>query len=137
MVVAHLANLEPLYLARLERILQQYDPFLPSLSPDQASAHAATPLENLLAYYKSGRSAILRLLYPVRPEDWQRPARHERQGATTLIGQVQALLKHDQAHLGQLVDLRYAWERLGADRPSPGKRTPTDRHFSEEANHAT
>lgn len=114
MVLAHLANLEPLFLARFKRMLHESEPTLSSLGPGQASPHSEAQPEELLAAYQAGRDDILLLLYAIKAEDWQRRAEHMTLGPTDLRHQVEVLIRHDQEHLGQLVDLRLAWERHSA-----------------------
>jgi uncharacterized damage-inducible protein DinB len=127
MVIAHLAHLEPHYLARLKRILEEQDPLLESLGPAQASPESQASLEKVLQAFHSGRDAILALLYSLQPEQWQRPARHPTSGATDLRHQVETLILHDHQHLGQLIDLQ--------QRPA-GDPLPAERSSSEEAPHA-
>jgi uncharacterized damage-inducible protein DinB len=110
-VVAHLGYIEPLYLARLRRIVEQDNPFEPYLHSD-ASAHDLTrPLAELYAEFADRRAATIAFLSGLGQRDWGRPLVHETIGPTRLRDQVQALVDHDSAHLEQIVTLR---EKLDA-----------------------
>jgi uncharacterized damage-inducible protein DinB len=105
-VVAHLAYIEPLYLARLRRIAEQDNPFEPYMHPD-ASAHDLTrPLAELHAEFAARRAETLDFLAALPQRDWGRPLVHETIGPTRLRDQVQALVDHDSDHLNQLIGLR-------------------------------
>src|SRR5215216_5638751 len=50
-VVAHLGYIEPLYLARLHRIVEQDNPFEPFLHPDRSAHDLLRPLNALLQQF--------------------------------------------------------------------------------------
>lgn len=115
MVVAHLFNNEPLFQARLERILSEENSFLRRYGPEEAIPDSDQSLDALVDGLRVRRQATLNLLYRLQPEDWQRAARHETHGPTTMHKQVLTLVNHDTAHLGQLHDLQQLWENRAAD----------------------
>jgi uncharacterized damage-inducible protein DinB len=105
-VVAHLGYIEPLYLARLRRIVEQDNPYEAYMHPD-ASAHDLTrSLSALLEEFAARRAETLAFLSGLGQRDWGRPLVHATIGPTRLRDQVQALVTHDNDHLEQIVMLR-------------------------------
>lgn len=107
-VVAHLAHIEPLYLARLRRILAEPSPVIVALLPDPA-AHLDLPIAQLSAHFQSMREVTLDWLREIGPGDWQRPAIHATRGRTTLRALVDDLVAHDIEHTSQLVTILGQW----------------------------
>ena len=105
-VVAHLAYIEPLYLARLRRIAEQDNPFEPYMHPDASAHDVSRPLAELHAEFVARRAATIHFLMALPQRDWGRPLVHETIGPTRLRDQVQALVEHDSDHLNQLIALR-------------------------------
>lgn len=110
MTLAHLFHAEELFQERLKDILAGGAPMLPYFGPQEARPYARLSVEQLSAGFAERRKATLALLYTLNWEDWNLPARHETQGATTLAQQVQTIINHDTGHLGQLYDLVERWE---------------------------
>ena len=108
-VLTHLAAIELLYLARLQRIVVEERPFLPYLHPETRPEPSQTPLAALLASFNQARSQTLTYLESLNAGAWQRPAVHETLGETKLRYLVQLLVEHDTEHLNQLVTIQ-AWE---------------------------
>jgi len=113
--VAHLAAADPQFLARLTRILREENPWLPYFGPDVARSEGVEPWLDLLARFRAARDQLLAFLSELTPDDWERPAVHETMGPTTLALQVQNIINHDADHLGQMRDLRQAWEQQAHD----------------------
>ncbi len=103
--VTHLAASEPHFLARLQRITAEDNPFLPYFGPDVARPDSGQPLPAALSDFGAGRERLLAFLSGLPPEAWDRPAVHETLGATTLALQVQNIINHDLEHLVQLHQL--------------------------------
>ena len=108
-VVAHLGYIEPRYLARLRRVVEQDNPFEPYLHPDASAHDLSRPLAELLDDFVRVRAATVAFLAGLAQRDWGRPLVHATIGPTRLRDQVQELVTHDNAHLEQIVALR---ERL-------------------------
>jgi hypothetical protein len=112
-VVAHLACIEPLYLARLKRIVEQDNPFEPYLHPD-ASAHDLTkPLHELIAGFTAKRAETIAFLAGLTHQQWLRTCVHETYGLTKLRKQVEILIGHDNNHLAQIVEIREYLDKHG------------------------
>jgi uncharacterized damage-inducible protein DinB len=108
-VVAHLGYIEPRYLARLRRIVEQENPYEPSMHPDVGAHDLARPLSELFDEFSARRAETLEFLSGLSQRDWGRPLVHQTYGPSKLRDQVQGLVTHDNDHLGQIVTLR---ERL-------------------------
>ena len=107
--VTHLAAAEPPFLARLEHIAAEDNPFLPYFGPEVAAPDASRPLPEALADFRAGRERLLAFLAGLPPAAWHRPAVHQTLGPTTLALQVQNILNHDREHLAQLQRTVQAW----------------------------
>ena len=112
-LVAHLAGAEAPFLARLRRMIEANNPWLPYFGPEVARPDAPHPLPDLLARFRAERDGLLGFLSGLSPQAWERPGIHETMGPTTLAHQVQNLTHHDAEHLQQLYELRQAWENHG------------------------
>jgi uncharacterized damage-inducible protein DinB len=112
-VVAHLGYIEPLYLARLRRIVEQDNPYEPSMHPNTGAHDLARPLSELFDEFAVRREQTIAFLAGLEQRDWGRPLIHQTFGPSKLRDQVQGLVTHDNDHLGQIVTLR---ERLEATR---------------------
>lgn len=121
-VVAHLAHIEPLTLARLRRVLAEVTPTVVALLPDPAAHDPDLPIARLAEHFQIARVETLDSLHEISPGDWQRPAIHAAKGRTTLRGLVDDLVAHDIEHTSQLVtilgQLRAAQRRLAASSES-------------------
>jgi uncharacterized damage-inducible protein DinB len=105
-VVAHLVEMELRYLGRLRRIVQEENPSIPYLHPDEAAHDVARPLDQLLQGFTERRGETLAFLAGLEQRDWGRPLVHETLGPSRLREQVQALVNHDSEHLAQIATLR-------------------------------
>lgn len=105
-VLRHLAALEPLYLARLQKIVTEERPYLPYLHPETQPQPYSTPLNDLLAAVSSARQDTIAYLQGLKPGDWQRPAMHATLGETKFRQMVQLLVEHDTEHLNQLAQIQ-------------------------------
>lgn len=109
MTLAHLTHAEPLFRRRLLCIVEDEHPLLPAFGPDEAHPRSERSFADLVVVFHSERQQTLALLYGLPESAWARPARHEKLGETTLRGQVQVMIDHDTAHLGQLHDVSQQW----------------------------
>lgn len=107
-VVAHLAHVEPLHLARLRRVLAEQSPTISPILPDP-TAHPDLAVTQLATLFQEGRRLTLEWLREISPGDWQRPALHATPGRTTLRALVDELVAHDIEHTSQLVITLAQW----------------------------
>ena len=108
-VVAHLAHIEPLTLARLRRVLAEETPTVVALLPDPTAHDPDLPIARLAEHFQIARVETLDSLHEISPGDWQRPAIHAAKGRTTLRGLVDDLVAHDIEHTSQLVTILGQW----------------------------
>lgn len=109
-VVNHLRYVEPLYLARLRRVLAEDEPSVPYIHPDTLPDDPALTIAALAEDFRLARAETLALLRDLRPGQWQRAAIHERKGRQTLRYLVDDLVAHDIDHSHQLVEIM-SWRR--------------------------
>ena len=109
LVVAHLAYIEDLFVARLRRIVEIDHPKEPSISPNDV-AHAAQAeahtLPDLIDIFKAKRATTTAFLSTLTQPQWLRTCEHETFGITRLRKQVEILIGHDNEHLAQIVEIR-------------------------------
>jgi uncharacterized damage-inducible protein DinB len=108
--VSHLAACDAPFRARFERIIAEANPLLPYFGPDIAVPRRDLPVTDSIARLRQSRAELIQFLSALPPEAWERPAVHATLGPTTFALQVQNMINHDADHLGQLMDLRAAWE---------------------------
>jgi hypothetical protein len=82
-VLAHLADWEPIWLERLEKIRSEARPALPSydegqLAIDRDYAHADPARQR--ACFREGRTRLLQFLEELASDDWERTGRHSQWG---------------------------------------------------------
>jgi uncharacterized damage-inducible protein DinB len=108
-VVTHLADCEVVYRFRMRVIAAENEP---TLQPFDENAFAArlhygeTPLEESLAVLQTLRSANVRWLKTLKPDDMARAAQHPERGRETLRDVATLIAWHDARHLAQIARIR-------------------------------
>ena len=105
-VVNHLRYIEPLYLARLQRVIAEDEPAVPTIHPDTVPDDPELTISDLAGRFRAAREATLTFLQELSPGGWQRVAHHERNGRMTFRYLVQDLVSHDIEHTNQLVEIQ-------------------------------
>jgi uncharacterized damage-inducible protein DinB len=105
-VLAHLADVEGRYLARLKRVVDEDRPHVPYIHPDETVYEPSVPAGELLVDFEQRRDETLVFLEGLSAGAWQRKAVHETWGAVSLRALVQALVDHDTNHLQQAAAVR-------------------------------
>lgn len=105
-VLVHLAVMEQHYLARLQKIVVEERPFLPTLHPETQPQPDPQPVAELVTAVHDARQQTLTFLHSLKAGDWQRTAVHETLGATKLRFMVQRLVEHDTEHLNQVIEIQ-------------------------------
>jgi hypothetical protein len=108
-IIAHLIYIEPLFRARLQRIVEQDHPHEPFIHPDEeehitTSQHYSIPA--LIELFKSQRTVTTAFLATLTQPQWLRTCSHDTFGVTRLRKQVEILIGHDNEHLAQIVSVR-------------------------------
>jgi hypothetical protein len=92
---------------RLERILNEENPFLPPspepLRPGEWDVTGKNAAE-VLAGFRAERLKTLDILRDLTPEQWKRPARHSIFGPTNVLEMAHFTARHDRLHINQLCE---------------------------------
>ncbi|MCA9955080.1 MAG: DinB family protein, partial [Anaerolineales bacterium] len=91
-VLAHLTTIEHLYLARLQKIVAEERPFLPTLHPETKPEPDSRSVGELVTAVQDARQQTLTFLHSRKAGDWQRPTVHETLGETKFRFMVQLLV---------------------------------------------
>jgi hypothetical protein len=107
-VLAHLADWEPIWHARISRIVQEDRPSLEDIDEGELALqnnYAECDLNDALARFTEGRAALTALLRALPPEAWLREGvRHW--GALSVDGFAGMILGHDGYHAAQVIEQR-------------------------------
>jgi uncharacterized damage-inducible protein DinB len=114
MTVAHLARAEEPFRQRFHRMLAEDNPVVLYFGPDSALPDTDLPFGELLRWFTAERDETIALLRGLPPDTWARPAVHETMGPTTVLQQVENIVDHDTAHLGQVAAAVRQWQVAAA-----------------------
>lgn len=104
--VAHLAEVQPMGLARINRILDEDTPeFVPYFPAEEEEAAPLPTMEQALADFKSGRDAIIQRLSAASADDWKRTAIHPEYHQYGLHIFARHILMHDHWHMYRMEEL--------------------------------
>lgn len=105
-IVTHLYESErTVQRPRLERILQENNPFLSAAIPPPPPGQMALPSTDgntITRMFAEERQQTIELLASLQKKDWKRPARHSVLGPTTLLEMAAFTTRHDHLHIQQL-----------------------------------
>lgn len=88
---------------RLQIILEQNNPFI--IAPPPPTINMPVPYQDgyrIVENFVKERMATITLLEKLSPKQWQRPARHNIFGMTTLLEMAYFTAQHDRLHINQL-----------------------------------
>lgn len=105
-VVSHLCYVERLYLARIRRVMDEDEPAVEAIHPNESAHDLVAPISTLAQQFHEAREATLATLQELSPGAWQRAARHESKGRMTLRFLIQDLISHDIEHTNQLAEVQ-------------------------------
>jgi DinB superfamily len=103
-----MADLEEVFLERLQRTVTEDEPFLPDWDEDQAALdnhYAQSDLAETLARFTAQRASVLAFLEALPAAGWHRTSLRQDKRCD-LLGMAAILLGHDGYHLKQLVEYR-------------------------------
>jgi len=109
-VIAHLAEVEELFRARFVRMVEQDDPYEPSIHPNSDEHDLGRDLRELIALFAARRASTTAYLRALNHRQWLRTCVHEVHGRIKLRKQVEFLIGHDNEHLAQIVTIRECME---------------------------
>jgi uncharacterized damage-inducible protein DinB len=110
-VVCHLADYEPIYADRMKRVVALKEPVLLQGDPRLFAAHLSydhRDLEEELALIELTRKQMARILRSQKPEDFQRPGAHSRDGTLTLEDLLRRITGHIPHHVRFIEEKRRA-----------------------------
>jgi hypothetical protein len=113
----HLAEVHPLFFRRLDLFLSEADPVIKSYDPgrdDPEDALLKLDLDESLARFERDRARLVERLRALRPDDWQRTARHDEYNAYSVFIMFRHLALHDFQHAYRIEELL-----LRRDWPAP------------------
>ncbi|QJB56041.1 DinB family protein [Pseudodesulfovibrio sp. zrk46] len=106
--VAHLADVQPMGLQRISRMLDEDNPEFVPYFPDKEESEEPAPLPSMseaLAAFKKGREAIIERLSAATPEDWNRLAVHPEYQQYGVHIFARHILMHDHWHMYRMEEL--------------------------------
>ena len=104
-VMCHLRDAEERSVERVRQMRTERNPFLPAYDQDAWAVernYAGQDLREAFEGYIRFRQQHLAELALLSPEDWERPGRHEEQGAITIAAHTLHMVAHDTQHAAQL-----------------------------------
>lgn len=109
-IMCHLRDVDrEVHLARLRRVLDEENPFLPGEVTDRWVEERGCARQDgrlALQAFVTARKELLALLEGLAPAAWSRPARHAIFGPTTLLELVKFIAEHDRLHIQQVFKTR-------------------------------
>ena len=104
-VLAHLADWEPIWLERIQRIVQEEEPVLPNIDEGKMAElnnYATTPVEVSLEKFASGRASLVEYLQSLPNDAFARNGIRPEIGNITIKDIATIVLAHDTYHIAQL-----------------------------------
>lgn len=104
----HLAEVHPLFFARLDTMLNEERPRIVPYLPNQAEEEGALldrDLDEALERFTSDRRRLVERLKTLKPEDWERTAEHEEYARYSVFIMFRHLALHDLLHAYRIEEL--------------------------------
>jgi FMN phosphatase YigB (HAD superfamily) len=104
-IFCHLRDVDAeVNLPRIEKVLNETNPFIPGIDTDQWAEERIYYCQNgqeALSDFTSSRIQLLNILDALKPDDWNRSARHTIFGPTDMEELVRIIMGHDRLHVRQ------------------------------------
>jgi uncharacterized damage-inducible protein DinB len=113
----HLAEVHPLFFARLDLMLSENNPAIRSYEPgrdDPPDALLKVDLDEALLRFRRDRGRLVERLHRLRPEDWARTATHDEYNSYSVFTMFRHVALHDFFHAYRIEELL-----LRRDWPAP------------------
>ena len=112
--VGHLADLEPLWAARVEEVVERADVMrgadLTNTATNEAE-HNSVPLDEILTRLRARREALVARVEELGAEDLERASLHPRlESPMRVVDLCFFVAEHDDAHLARMRELQRLWE---------------------------
>lgn len=104
-VLAHIADWEPIWLERIQRIVQEDMPVLPNIDEGEMAvqnAYATIPVETSIENFTTGRAALTAYLASLPNDAFERSGIRPEVGTITVKDIATLVLAHDTYHIAQL-----------------------------------
>jgi len=104
----HLAEVHPLFFARLDSMLTEAKPHIEAYFPNEAMEDGAllqVDLDEALARFAEDRARLVRRLKGLSDEDWQRTAEHEEYDHYSVHIMFRHVALHDMLHAYRIEEL--------------------------------
>lgn len=108
-IACHLRDYERVVAARIEAMLAEDDPTLPSMDNEALAREGEYVDQSLFAVredLRARRAALIARLAALDAAQWQRPGHHPQQGAATVLDVAINAGLHDVDHLEQIAHCR-------------------------------
>lgn len=106
-VMGHLVDLEPVFTARVRRVLVEENPAFTAVDADQLAkdhAYAQQDIQQQVAKFIHLRGEFIALLTSLSEEQWTRSGVHSAYGQMTILDIATSTALHDLNHLGQIAE---------------------------------
>lgn len=107
-IFCHLRDLEELFIERVERIINEEEPYMPAVDetlwPIEREYHAQHP-RIALEQFAENRARFTAILSRLDAADWQRRGHHAELGDQTVLWYAQHAAEHDAIHEQHLIDI--------------------------------
>jgi hypothetical protein len=113
-VTAHLADWEPVWLERMERMRSEESPLLQGYDEGQWAIdhnYAQADVAEQAALFRSGRERLIAFLESLDPDEWARTGRHTQWGTLRIYDLAAQVLGHDGYHTRQIIEWRSGGDR--------------------------
>ena len=112
--VCHLAEVQPMFLGRLDLMLREEHPSIRPYLPEREHSPDAllqVDLEEALGRFQRQRSELVARLRPLRPQDWERTAEHGEYSHYSVFILFRHAAMHDMLHAYRIEEclLRKDW----------------------------
>lgn len=123
-IVCHMRDAErDGYLYRYRKILAEDNPVFPDVDGDKLALerqYGRLSLREVVRDWRAARKEVLAVLKKIKGEQWQRIGAHESLGPMSLeIILKRQALGNDEAHLGQIENIKKRWEILAKLQETP------------------
>jgi uncharacterized damage-inducible protein DinB len=115
----HLAEVQPLFLSRLERMLTETRPVIKAYFPDKAMEEGAlleVDLDEALERFCRDRERLVDTLKDLTEDEWLREAEHEEYDHYSVLIMFRHLALHDMLHAYRIEELllKKDWEETAS-----------------------
>jgi uncharacterized damage-inducible protein DinB len=106
-VMGHMADWEGVWLELAKRMANEDNPHLQGYDEGQWAIdhnYGEMDVPQQVARFRTGRETLVAFLNSLKPEDWQRPCRHDEWGPSNIESMAVLVLGHDGYHTRQIAD---------------------------------